>query len=67
MTRKNSVSLILIAVLVLAVLFALPGLSASSSGASLGANRSLVLFAGNDPVPTPTPSGSGVSGGGNGG
>ena len=70
MTRKNPVSLILVAVLVLAVLLALPGLSANSSGASLGANRSVLLLAGNDPVPTPTPTpsgDSGVSGGGNGG
>ena len=70
MTRKIAASLILTAVLALAILTGTPALNAASHSTMVTANRSGVVLVDEVSTPTPTPGASpntGVSGGGNGG
>jgi len=63
MIRKQTVSLILAAALMLALVLGLPFTSLDRHGStSVDPQSNVILVADN---PTPTPSGSGVSGGGN--
>lgn len=69
MIRKNAVSLILTAVLALAILATVPVANATNHTPAVSGNHSSILA---DEIPTPTPTpgpstDSGVSGGGNGG
>jgi len=70
MIRKNATSLILTAILALAMLVGLPIANAANHASTIPAGQSSIILSDDVPTPTPTPIGqsdSGVSGGGNGG